>query len=159
MTEQAKLNGLLEKWKKEPSLIIICWFNGTLHQIESHFNRETARNPILLIANQVHTAEIKDKPVVFAEHYPLRNKEEELFQRLSLTEITIHSALDEPLFDHFGGAKIVQMMKQLGMKENDPVQHKMITQSITNAQEKIAKKLDTEQLASSQREWMQKNIS
>jgi hypothetical protein len=49
-------------------------------------------------------------------------------------------------------------MKQLGMKENEPVQHKLISQSIHNAQEKIAQKLVVEHASSSQKEWMEKNI-
>ncbi|MEO5562997.1 MAG: hypothetical protein ABIR18_06165, partial [Chitinophagaceae bacterium] len=158
MTRAAKWNGIIQSWKKDPSIIILCWFDGTLQELQSIFSKETTADVSLLIASHVHTSQLAGKKVIAAEHYPLRKKEQELYQKLDLPEVIIHSALDEPLFDRFGGSKIVQMMKQLGMKEQDSVQHKMITQSIVNAQEKIEKKLGTEHLANSQEEWMAKNL-
>ena len=158
MTDAAKQNGLLEAWKKDSSLIIICWFNETLRQLETLFAKETTE-PSLFTAQQVHHGQFSGKNnILFAEHYPLRKKEEELFERLNLAEVLIHSSLDEPLFAHFGGVKIVQMMKQLGMKESDSVQHKMISQSILGAQEKIEKKITAELSAGSQSQWMELNF-
>lgn len=83
---------------------------------------------------------IYDNPVIFIEHYPLRKKEEELFQSLRLTEAKIYSSLDEPLFAHFGGYKIIAMMQKMGMHENESVQHSLVTSALKNAQEKIARK-------------------
>ena len=41
MTQEAKWNGLLELWKKDPEIVIIAWFNSTLHHIETLFSKET----------------------------------------------------------------------------------------------------------------------
>lgn len=157
MSEAAKWNGILERSKKETPLVIICWFDATLEQAENLFAGETDK-PEILSARQVHSSHVTGRKVIFAEHYPLRSKEQDLFGRLALPEVIIHSALDEPLFAHFGGAKIIQMMKQLGMKESDPAEHKMISQAIVSAQEKIEKKITVEHSSGSQKEWMERNL-
>lgn len=159
MSETAKWNGIVEEWKKNNSLIIICWFDHTLQQLQTVFSRVTTEPVNLQTARETHAAHLQGKPVVFAEHYPVASREQEVFHRLALTEVTIHSALDEPLFDHFGGAKIIGMMKQLGLKEDQVTEHKLISGSIRNAQEKIAKKLTVEHLANSQKEWMERNLA
>jgi preprotein translocase subunit SecA len=76
---------------------------------------------------------------------------------LNLQDVQVWSALDEPLFKHFGSDKIIQMMKQLGMKEDVAIEHNMISKAIQNAQEKISKKVLIDQAASSQEEWLKKN--
>jgi preprotein translocase subunit SecA len=50
------------------------------------------------------------------------------------------------------------MMKQMGMKEDSMIEHKMISSSIENAQEKIEKKVLTENAANSQQEWIERNL-
>jgi preprotein translocase subunit SecA len=50
------------------------------------------------------------------------------------------------------------MMESLGMKEDEAIEHPMITQSIANAQEKIEAKVSFEQSARSQAEWMDRNL-
>jgi preprotein translocase subunit SecA len=50
------------------------------------------------------------------------------------------------------------MMGNLGMKEDEAIEHPMITQSIANAQEKIEAKVSLEQSARSQAEWMDRNL-
>ena len=50
------------------------------------------------------------------------------------------------------------MVKMLGIKEDEAIEHSLVSKSIINGQEKIAAMVDTEQLANSQAEWMTKNI-
>ena len=77
---------------------------------------------------------------------------------MNLEKVNVWSALDEPLFQIFGSEKIIQMMKQLGMKENESVQHTMLSKSIQNAQEKIEKKVQVEHTAHSQKDWFEINL-
>src|SRR5712675_1279569 len=153
MTREAKWNGILELWKKDPSTAIIAWFDASATHLETLFARETTSPVSLFSARTVHSSHLIGKKVIFAEHHPLRKKEQDAFSQWHLNEAVVHSALDEPLFKHFGGDKIIQMMKQLGMKEDSMIEHKMISNAIENAQEKIEKKVITEQPASSQQEW------
>jgi len=49
-------------------------------------------------------------------------------------------------------------MQQLGMKEDEIIEHKMISNAIRKAQDKIEKKLLMEQTAHSQEDWLIKNL-
>lgn len=150
-----------EKWKalqtyctNHPNTVLIFWFEETLDQAATVLSPEIP----LLLSREVYAHSIAGKTPVFAEHHPMLSKEKALFEKLGLTAITIYSALAEPLFKHFGSDKIISMMKQLGMKEDEIIEHNMITKAIRNAQEKIEKKLIVDHHASSQREWMEKNL-
>jgi preprotein translocase subunit SecA len=69
------------------------------------------------------------------------------------------SSLDEPLFQKFGGEKMIELMKQLGIKEDEVIGHSMTTKSIHRAQEKIAKHTQGDAGASSQEEWFSINMN
>jgi hypothetical protein len=157
ITEAAKWNGILDSWQKDRPAII-CWFDATLHRLQSLFSNEPGADEYLFLAGHVHPSQLTGKAVLFAEHYPLHKKEMELFERLPDQEIVVHSALEEPLFLHFGGDKIIQLMKQMGMTEDELLRHPMISKAIQTAQEKIGKKVTHESLASSAGEWLEKNI-
>jgi hypothetical protein len=158
MSQDAKWKGIVELWRKDPSLVIIAWFDSTLRHLETLFSKETTSPVSLFAARTVHSSQITGKPVIFAEHHPMRSKELEVYSQWHLTEAIIHSALDEPLFKLFGSEKIVGMMKQLGMNDDNMIEHKMISSAIVNAQEKIEKKIVAEHSAVSQEEWIAKNL-
>lgn len=96
--------------------------------------------------------------VVFAEHYPLLQKEQALFKTLSLKEIPVMSSLDEPLFKYFGGEKLIETIKKLGMKDDEVIGHSFITSAIRNAQQKLEKKVRVEKPASTAEEWFALNV-
>jgi hypothetical protein len=155
MTQEAKWNGILDLCKKDPEIVIIAWFDSTLHHLETLFAIEAMP---LFSARTVQNSLIAGKKIIFAEHHPMRKKEQEAFHQWHLSEVIVHSAMDEPLFKHFGGDKIAAMMKQLGMKDDGMIEHKMISNAIENAQEKIEKKVITEQNAASQQDWIERNL-
>lgn len=157
MTQSAKWKALETLCLKEPGVILIFWFEDTLQQALKAMNPDSTVSENFYLANRVHEAEISNKKVVFAEHHPLAYREISLFEKLQLTHAEIWSAMDEPLFKEFGSDKIVQMMKQLGIKEDEIIEHSMITDSIHKAQIKIEKKVTSEQQATSQEEWLLKN--
>jgi hypothetical protein len=111
-----------------------------------------------MLADKIDFERLKEKLVVFAEHYPLPQKEQALFKTLDLKEIPVLSSLDEPLFMHFGGESLTDMMKKLGMKEDEVIGHAMITSSIRNAQQKLEKKVRIEKLTNSAGEWFALNL-
>jgi len=157
MTEAAKLKAISNLKKINPDCLFIFWFDNSLRQAESSLQSEFLSSSDLLMAREIHASQLENKKVIFAEHYPLHQKEEELFTKLNLAEVQIWSALDEPLFKQFGSDKIIGMMKQLGMKEENAIEHNMISKAIQNAQEKLSKKVLLDQTCSSQEEWMKRN--
>jgi preprotein translocase subunit SecA len=73
--------------------------------------------------------------------------------------VVVYSSLDEPFFIHIGSEKISQLIETLGMKENEILQHAMISTSIERMQKKLEEKITIEQAARSQRQWMNANIA
>ena len=158
MTEAVKLQTLVNEWKKNNNIVYLFWFDDTFRKAESLFAKETTETLPLLTTREATTSRLKNKNIIFAEHYPLQQKEKELYQKLGLTTVQVWSALDEPFFLHYGSEKIVQLMKQTGMAETEAVEHKMLSRSIQKAQEKIETKVLAEQNAHSQKDWIEKNL-
>jgi hypothetical protein len=159
MTGEAKLHAFMNEWRKKPEVVFVFWFDESLRQVESFFTGQTTTAPVLLTSRETNTFHLAGKKIILAEHYPLQQKENEFFQKLNLQEAEIWSALDEPLFKHFGSEKIIQMMKQLGMKENEAIENTMISKAILSIQEKISKKIIIDQVAQSQNDWLQRNFN
>jgi hypothetical protein len=137
--------------------IFIGWFDDTITELENYFSATGTKSSILK-ARTTNKFQIESLPVVFIEHYPMKSKEQELLEQLGLKEAVFLTALDEPFLKYFGGEKLIKMMENLGMKKDEAIEHKLITQSIANAQEKIEAKVSIEQSARSQAEWMDRNL-
>jgi hypothetical protein len=153
ISKEAKWKACVSMAQLNPSCVFITWFEGTAKELEGILGGSQR----ILLAEQVDVLKIMDKMVVFAEHYPLPKREEILFQALKLKEIPVVSSLDEPLFMKFSGERTIELMRKLGMNEDEPIGHSMITASIRNAQRKLEKKVITERKATSAEEWFALN--
>lgn len=158
IAEEAKFKAMQAYWETNPNTVFVFWFDESLRQAETYFSSNNSTTIPLLTAREANSHSMAGQTPVFGEHYPLLSKETAFFEKLGLQSVIIFSALTEPLFKHFGADKIINVMKQLGMKEDEVIEHNMITKSIRNAQEKIEKKVMVEQSAHSQQDWMQKNL-
>lgn len=156
MTEAGKMNACLEMANEEPSTVFIAWFPATARSFRAFFQEKGIGPERVKEANHFHPS--TDRHIVFVEHYPLHQKELDLVQTATQEQFIVFSSLDEPLFKHFGSEKMLPVMKMLGMKEDTVIEHQMVTKSIVRAQEKIASKINFEQSANSQQDWMLKNI-
>jgi hypothetical protein len=158
MSTAAKINACVALAKEQPNTIFICWFNETLKKIRAAFIQQGLDEMKVIDAKQVHSAMLKDKTPVFTEHYPLHSKELALVEHWPLTKIIVYSAMDEPLFKQLGSEKMIPMMKLLGMKEDEVIEHSLVTKSIIKGQAKIAAHVTLEQSAQSQEEWLERNF-
>jgi hypothetical protein len=157
ISEPAKLKAMISLWKNDNNIVFIFWFEESLRLAETYFSGHTNEPITLLTAREAGTSQLSGKKTVFAEHYPLLSKEEDLYQRMNLQTVEVFSSLNAPLFQQFGGNKIIDVMQRLGLKEDEIIEHKMITSAIRKAQKKIEKKVIVDQTAHSQAEWLQKN--
>lgn len=154
----AKMNACAALAKINANHVFICWFADTATALKNFFKQQALDENLVIETHQLHSSKIQGKIPVFAEHYPLHEKEMELVKNWGTEKIIVYSALDEPLFKHFGSDKILPLLKMMGMKEDEPIEHSMVSKSILNGQEKIAKLVSLEQSANSQAGWMEKNI-
>jgi len=155
VTTDCKWAGCLSILEKNPDTVFVVWFDETFDAINSFLESKGQQGKVIFY-REAHAADAGK--YIFAEHYPLASKEHDLFEKLGLEKTIILSALDEPLFRHFGSDKIVDMIKMLGMKQDDMIEHQLITGAITKAQEKLDAQIQVEQSARSQAEWMKINF-
>ena len=154
----AKMNACLELARTEPDAVFIAWFAETAKEFKEFFARNGIEENRVMEARFIHTPFLQHRKPVFTEHYPLHNKETELVKNWPQEQLLVFSAMDEPLFKHFGSEKMIPLMKMLGMKESESIEHSLVSKSIIKGQEKIATQVIAEQSAASQAEWMKRNI-
>lgn len=159
MNSAAKFNAVVNLAKNEPKTIFICWFDDTLKKIKTLFKEQGIDERRLMIAGRLNRQSLEDSSPVFTEHYPLHARELELINDLQVDKFIVFSAMDEPLFRHFGSEKIIPLMKMMGMKEDEVIEHSMVSKSIRSGQEKIAAQVSTEYAAASQEEWLKKHVA
>jgi hypothetical protein len=158
MTEPGKMTACYELAIADPSTIFVAWFPETARKFKTFFVQRGLEDNRILEKRNLHSETIVNKTVVFVEHYPVHQKEMDLVENWPQDKFTVYNSLDEPLFKHFGSEKMLPVMKMLGMKEDEAIEHSMVTKSIVRAQEKIASKVNFEQSANSQQEWLLKNL-
>jgi hypothetical protein len=158
ITTAAKMNACAELAEKEQEHVFICWFADTAVKFKEFFRQRGLDENLINETHHLHASKLQNKTPVFVEHYPLHSKELELIKNWDTGRIIVYSAMDEPLFKHFGSEKLIPLMKMMGMKEDDVIEHNMVTKSIIKGQKKIAEQVSLEQSAGSQAEWMAKNI-
>jgi hypothetical protein len=154
----AKMNACVQLAKEQPDTLFIAWFSDTAKRFKDLFKQNELEETRITAAHLLHAAQLQNHTPVFVEHYPLHAKELALVENWNLKNIPVFSAMDEPLFKHFGSDKMIPLIKLLGMKEHESIEHTYVTQSIVKGQQKIADKVSIEQSANSQAEWMERNI-
>lgn len=157
-TTNAKLKACAALAKEKPGTWFICWFASTQKLFKDYFTQQGLDETLIIDARNFNSAMLQNKKAVFTEHHPLHSKELELVKNWTQQPIIVYSAMDEPLFVHFGSEKMLGLMKLLGMKEDEVIEHSLVTKSIIKGQDKIASLVQIEQTAQSQKEWLEKNL-
>ncbi len=158
VTTAAKMNACAELARKEPDRLFICWFADTAVKFKEFFKQQGLDDTLITETHHLHASKLQNKSPVFVEHYPLHEKEMDLIKNWHAEKIIVFSAMDEPLFKHFGSDKLIPLMKMMGMKEDEVIEHSMVSKSIIKGQGKIAQQVTMEQSSASQEDWMRKNI-
>ena len=152
-----KYKACVEALKNNAGIIFITWFEDTrMELVKSISPGANSRNDVLLY-RYITTINSRDRQIIFAEHFPLRDKEQELFGKLSLKTATVYSSLDEALFTAFGGSRIADIMEQAGINDDEAFEHALISRAIINMQKKIEEKMIVEQSAANLEDWMKRN--
>ncbi|MCU0436809.1 MAG: hypothetical protein MUC49_02780 [Raineya sp.] len=103
----------------------------------------------------------KELVVMLAEHYPLNQNEDEILFKLG--EISLKTKaygyidFDDPILKMFGGERILELLKKMGIKESESISHNLVSKSIKEAKKKIGEKVKHEQKGISVEDWFNKN--
>ena len=159
VSTEAKIKACAALAKENESTIFIAWFTDTVKQFRDYFLANGLDENRITEAKYFTALQLQSYVPVFAEHYPLHSKEENFVANWKIKNIMVYSAMDEPLFKHFGSEKLIPLMKMMGMKENEVIVHSMVSKSIISGQKKIEEQVSIEQPASSQGQWMERNLT
>ncbi len=104
---------------------------------------------------------IKADQVIFMEAHPIASVQREAgnyFLDSNIASITCYVGLDEALFQVFGGSRISNLLERMGVKDDEPIAHTMVSKSIEKAQEKLEKdNPNAKDVRSSQEDWLAEN--
>lgn len=158
ISQKTKSAALLKLAKTDKDYLFIAWFPDTVHFYKNYFSANDIDPEKVMDAKQFSSFKAKERQLIFLEHFPLRSKEEELLKNMPIKKAIVYNSLDEALFSSFGSDRIIELLKKIGIQEDEQITHPLVSKSIVNAQNKISKQIIFENSASSQREWIEKNV-
>lgn len=157
ISQTERFKACIRLQQENPGAVVVCWFPETEREFRKFASDNGAHIKEVKLAGSVSSYMVTGKPVIFLEHHPLKSKEDRLMKDWNAGKIFVLNSLDEPLFLHFGGEKIVGLVQKMGLKEDEAIEHSLITKSIVNAQQKLEEKVRIEITADSAAEWFRRN--
>jgi hypothetical protein len=104
----------------------------------------------------------KETVILFAEHYPLFKTEQNLLKSLESFKNNVSyyfcNSFDDPLLTRFGAVNTVELIRNLGIKEDEMMSSPMITKAIARIQKKIGSKVKFEIRTFSVENWFEENL-
>lgn len=99
--------------------------------------------------------------VISMEVYPIYSVNRQLvdfFKDADVKTITYYLGMDEPLMQLFGSERIIQLLRKMGTKDEESIQHPMVDKSIERAQLKLENNRNPHNpVRTSQEDWMDAN--
>jgi preprotein translocase subunit SecA len=100
--------------------------------------------------------------ILFAEHYPLFNKEETVVKSIASlgnhVSYCFYCSFDELILARFGAEKVLGLLQKHGVNEEEMMSNPLISDAITHVQKKIQSKVIYELNAFSAEEWFKNNL-
>jgi hypothetical protein len=138
--------------------LVIAWFRNDYAALVKALPEGVAGR--VMLAERITSADVTPgRQLLMAGHYPLQTGESAFAEGLGLKKLLVYSALDSPLFSRFGGAKIIEAARGMGVKEHEGIEHFLVSSAIKKTQSKIVDKVTNELSAHSEEEWMRLNLS
>ena len=132
------------------------WFRQDMEALRKTLPEDLAAR--VVATDSLTTESLQGKQLLVVGHYPLQSTEATFAEQLGLKKLLIFSALDSPLFKRFGGDKIIEVARGMGMKEQEGIEHFLVSSSIKKTQGKISDTVSNEMQATSEEEWMHLNL-
>lgn len=157
INKQGKWNGCLKLIAENPNAVLVSWFVQTAAELIHFAESKNKPAPEIRNAHYLSASAVENKTVIFLEHHPLFSKEENLLKDWKAKQVYVLNSMDDSLFEHVGGQNIADLMRKLGMQEDESIENTMISKSIRKLQDKIEKAITVENPAQSVEEWFARN--
>jgi hypothetical protein len=130
---------------------------------------ESAPHLLFALARNLRAAEMPPPddaapsplPILVLERHPLRGRDDRVVEFAEGlgggATVEFHVSLDDPLMKRFAGDWMQNVLRKMGMKEEEPIESPMVARRVKAAQNKMAKRGMNERDADSAEEWMRKN--
>ncbi|MGE0608684.1 MAG: hypothetical protein AB7O62_16435 [Pirellulales bacterium] len=174
MSRQAKFHGIgqdLAGRSGSVAVLLIAYFADTLEELNAIVAQYQGQTPAkALLAEQLSgelagslnldpTAKID---LIVAERHPLLAATDQLLEFANglpcQCRITHHLSLEDPLLQSFSGEWVADILKKLGMEENEAIESRMVSRRIQDAQRKMQARAIGNARAESAAEWIEKNM-
>ena len=100
--------------------------------------------------------------MIVAERHPLVERDGELVEFARQcgcrSRISHHLSLEDPLLKIFAGEWTRNILEKLGMTEDEPIQSRMASRRIRQAQEKVTRNANGELVVKSANAWFEGNV-
>jgi hypothetical protein len=159
ISDDAKLTALVNLAKQDGTCIFLCWFSETKILLEEKFASEAISPNRVQFAERQIISQFTNERKVMVEHHPNLNKEKQFFEKLNDKRIQVYNSLNEAIFLSGNVASIIDLLRKMGISDDNPIEHSMITASIKKVQEKFENVTSDFINANSQGEWIRKNSS
>lgn len=148
-------------------LVVLAFFDETVTRIRSALTRSGLAEGPQLVVTRVDLLDARPatSAVIVAERHPLPDNNRALVERLQ-RELpmagppTFFSALDDAFLLRMGASNTATLMRQLGMSEDEPIDHPMVSKALKSAREKAAQQSAGKEPApaGSLAEWVERNL-
>jgi hypothetical protein len=171
--EFIKYNALIKHLQQSEKSVLIYYFEDTKAEVENYLttaqmNFSTEANSFatkvwLLNANTLlHKSSIDNRTVFFAEHHPSYLQEKEiktyLFEKLSVHEVIFYNSFEDKLMQMFGSDRILHLMERMGLKDDEAIQHSLISSSLEKVQQKVDAKISINSITRLRKDWFEINM-
>ena len=138
-----------------PHQIILSNSDGFNSKIVLVLSHELIRSRHLSFKN------IEKVRLLILGHYPLPEKELNYLSYLTKSPdvtITFYSSLEDEVMKPFNPERMMDIMNKLGMRDDEAIEHDLVTKSMERAREKIQNLVRTERESNIEREWFARNL-
>jgi hypothetical protein len=148
-------------------LVVLAFFDETVERLRAALRQAGLSEAPQLVVTRVDQLERRPPgaEVIIAERHPMPANNRALLERLqreapTAPPPTFFSALDDAFLLRLSGSSLSDLMKQLGMAEDEAIEHPMLGKAMKNAREKAEKQIASSAPAhaASLAEWVQRNL-
>ncbi len=177
LTRQAKLSGIgrcvaeaLADAKGPAAIFVTAHFQDTLNELVEGIDVEQCEGRVLLTkadalgafsASQVAFDHTQPVLIIVAERHPLSVHDKAVSQfgsnLSSECQIVYHLSLEDPLMRPFAGEWVENVLRSLGMTEDQAIQSRMVERRLERALRRIEAEATGDQPADSAEEWLERN--
>ena len=170
--EDVKYNALVKQLQQQEKFVLLYYFEDTKQIIETILTNAAvsfsttasiASNVWLMKADSIlHKLSLDNRIIIFVEHHPSFTEEQtittHLSEQLAIAEITFYISFEDELLKLFGATKILELMDKLGYKDDEAIEHQMVSKSIQNAQQKIDEQVKFPSNSRNRKDWFEMNL-